>query len=160
MKSVSRQVTDLNGARHVLTRQIGRGGQGAVFEVKGGHLAAKIVFDSLASRREKLRNQLTQVKRLPLADLEIARPLEMLREPVLGYLMELLTGMQPLSALCHPPKSVASVKAWYFETGGLRRRLALLGPHGRCVVRSSWEGTRLLRPLAAQHLRVRVQRCH
>ena len=69
MKSVSRQVTDLNGARHVLTRQIGRGGQGAVFEVKGGRLAAKIVFDSSASRREKLRNQLTQVKRLPLADL-------------------------------------------------------------------------------------------
>ena len=126
MKSVSRQVTDLNGARHVLTRQIGRGGQDAVFEVKGGRLAAKIVFDSSASRREKLRNQLTQVKRLPLADLEIARPLEMLREPVLGYLMELLTGMQPLSALCHPPTSVASVKAWYFETGGLRRRLALL----------------------------------
>jgi hypothetical protein len=51
MKSVSRQVTDLNGARHVLTRQIGRGGQGAVFEVKGGRLAAKIVFDSSASRR-------------------------------------------------------------------------------------------------------------
>ena len=126
MKSISRQVNDLNGARHILTRQIGRGGQGAVFEVKGGRLAAKIVFDSSASRREKLRNQLTQVKRLPLSDLEIARPLEMLREPVLGYLMELLTGMQPLSALCHPPKSVASVKAWYFETGGLRRRLALL----------------------------------
>jgi hypothetical protein len=39
---------------------------------------------------------------LPLADLEIARPLEMLREPVLGYLMELLAGMQAaLSALCH-----------------------------------------------------------
>jgi len=126
MTSVARQVTDLNGARHVLTRQIGRGGQGAVFEVKGGRLAAKIVFNSSASRREKLRNQLTQVKRLPLADLEIARPLEMLREPVLGYLMELLTGMQPLSALCNPPKSATSVKGWYFETGGLRRRLALL----------------------------------
>jgi DNA-binding helix-hairpin-helix protein with protein kinase domain len=126
MTSVTRQVTDLNGARYVLTRQIGRGGQGAVFEVKGGRLAAKILFDSSPSRREQLRNQLTQVKRLPLADLEIARPLEMLREPVLGYLMELLTGMQPLSALCGPPKSATSVAAWYFQTGGLRRRLALL----------------------------------
>lgn len=126
MTSVTRQVTDLNGARHVLTRQLGRGGQGAVFEVKGGRLAAKIIFDSSPSRREQLRNQLTAVKRLPLADLEIARPLEMLREPVLGYLMELLTGMQPLSALCNPPKATTSVASWYFQTGGLRRRLALL----------------------------------
>ena len=109
MTSVTRQVTDLNGARHVLTRQLGRGGQGAVFEVKGGRLAAKIIFASSPSRREQLRNQLTAVKRLPLADLEIARPLEMLREPVLGYLMELLTGMQPLSALCNPPKAPTSV---------------------------------------------------
>jgi serine/threonine protein kinase len=50
----------------------------------------------------------------------------MLREPVLGYLMELLTGMQPLSALCNPPKATTSVASWYFQTGGLRRRLALL----------------------------------
>ena len=64
MTSVTRQVTDLNGARHVLTRQLGRGGQGAVFEVKGGRLAAKIIFDSSPSRREQLRNQLTAVKRL------------------------------------------------------------------------------------------------
>ena len=126
MTSGSRQVTDLNGARHVLTRQLGQGGQGAVFEVRGGRLAAKIIFDSSSSRREQLRNQLTAVKRLPLADLEIARPLEMLREPVLGYLMELLTGMQPLSTLCNPPKTTASVAAWYFQTGGLRRRLELL----------------------------------
>ena len=126
MTSVTRQVTDLNGTRHVLTRQLGRGGQGAVFEVKGGRLAAKIIFDSSPTRREQLRNQLTAVKRLPLADLDIARPLEMLREPALGYLMELMTGMQPLSALCSPPKATASVAEWYFQTGGLRRRLELL----------------------------------
>ncbi len=95
--------------------------------------AAKIVFDSSPSRRERLRNQITQVKRLSLSDLEIARPLEMLREPVLGYLMELLTGMQPLSALGNPPKATTSVSRWYLETGSLRRRLAVLA---RCGV--SW----------------------
>ena len=58
MTSVTRQVTDLNGARHVLTRQLGRGGQGAVFEVKGGRLAAKIledVPDSLLNRNIEMR---------------------------------------------------------------------------------------------------------
>ena len=49
MTSVTRQVTDLNGARHVLTRQLGRGGQGAVFEVKGGRLAAACSAGTLLS---------------------------------------------------------------------------------------------------------------
>lgn len=124
MNTGVRQVTDLNGVRHILTRQLGRGGQGAVFEVKGGRLAAKIILDTSSTRRERLRNQLTAVKRLQLADLEIARPLEMLREPALGYVMELLTGMVPLKVLAAPPKT--GVSAWYIATGGVRRRLALL----------------------------------
>lgn len=128
MTTASRQVADVNGARYVLTRQLGRGGQGAVFEVKGGRLAAKLIFDTMPSRRERLRNQLTAVKRLDLAGLEIARPLEMLREPALGYVMELLTDMQPLSELSRPPSS--SLTEWYISTGGLRRRLALLARTG------------------------------
>lgn len=126
MTSAPRQVTDLNGVRYSLLRELGRGGQGAVYEVDGGRLAAKVVFDSSSSRRERLRNQLTQVKRLALTDLEIARPLEMLRDPVLGYVMELLTGMQPLKALGAVPRDVASPAVWYLAGGGLRRRLQLL----------------------------------
>ncbi|WP_437907554.1 hypothetical protein WME95_06515 [Sorangium sp. So ce327] len=144
MTSAPRQVTDINGVRYSLLRQLGRGGQGAVHEVDGGRLAAKIVFDASATRRERLRNQLTQVKRLSLADLEIARPIEVLREPVLGYVMELLTGMQPLKALGAVPKDESSPAAWYLAGGGLRRRLRLLarsadvlaGLHGKGLVYS------------------------
>lgn len=144
MTSAPRQVTDLNGVRYALMRQLGRGGQGAVYEVDGGRLAVKVIFDSSSSRRERLRNQLTQVRRLSLADLEIARPLEMLREPVLGYVMELLTGMQPLKVLGAVPREAPSPAAWYLEGGGLRRRLQLLarsadvlgGLHGKGLVYS------------------------
>ena len=83
------------------------------------------MFYASVARRERLRNQLTQVKRLALADLEIARPIEMLREPVLGYVMELLTGMQPLKALSSVSKDVASPGRSVPHGGGLRRRLQL-----------------------------------
>lgn len=126
MMSAPRQVTDMNGVRYLLLRQLGRGGQGAVYEVDGGRLAVKIIFDSSAPRREHLRNQLTQVKRLSLANLEIARPIEMLREPVLGYVMEMLTGMQPLKALGTIPRDQNTPSTWYLAGGGLRRRLRLL----------------------------------
>ena len=120
------QVVDMNGRRYRLVRQLGRGGQGAVFEVEGGRLAAKLVFDDSPSRRDRLRNQLIHVKRLTLGDLEIAQPLAMLREPYLGYIMELLTGMVPLKVLAHMPRGEKSLVPWYIAGGGLRRRLRLL----------------------------------
>jgi len=116
----------MNGMRYKLGRLLGQGGQGAVFEVEGGKLAVKIVFDRSVSRRDLLRNQLIHVKRLALGDLEIARPLEMLRNPHVGYVMELLTGMVPLKQLTHVPRKELSLAQWYISGGGLRRRLRLL----------------------------------
>lgn len=142
----ARSVVDQQGARYVLGKQLGRGGQGAVFSVPRRKLAVKLIFDRSPTRRERLRNQLTLVKRLELRDLPIAAPLEMLRAPDLGYIMELLTGMQPLSSLAFPPAGLSGDQLldWYQQGGGLRRRLRLLGRaaaalaalHGRGLVYS------------------------
>lgn len=126
MDTAERYVTDLQGVRYTLGRRLGQGGQGAVFEVEGGKLAVKLLFDASPERRERLQNQLAFVKRLPLHDVDIARPLAVLRAPHLGYVMELLTGMKPLESLASPPRGAGSVAGWYLEGGGLRRRLRLL----------------------------------
>ena len=120
------QVTDTSGVCYELGRKLGRGGQGAVYEIKGGRLAAKIILKTSPVKREPLRNQLAFVKRLALNDLALARPLEMLDKPHIGYVMELLTGMKPISTLINPPRNTESLLKWYIEGGGLKRRLRLL----------------------------------
>ncbi|MDF1552529.1 MAG: hypothetical protein P1P84_05670 [Deferrisomatales bacterium] len=122
-----RSVIDANGVRYELVELLGRGGQGAVYAVKGGRLAVKLVAGQGQEHRERMRNQLTHVRRLPFSELPLAKPLEMLRPPHTGYVMELLTGMAPIKRLLAPPKGEASNVEWYLSSGGLRRRLLVLG---------------------------------
>ncbi len=121
-----KSVVDANGVRYELAGLLGRGGQGAVYAVKGGRLAVKIVAGSTPRRRELMRNQFTHVRRLPLGELSLAQPLELLRPPHTGYVMELLTGMAPIKCLLEPSKGETPGVAWYVRTGGLNRRLRVL----------------------------------
>jgi len=115
-----------------LEKELGRGGQGAVFSIKGSNRAVKLLFNCSNTRRELLRRQLANVQQMnsELRELAIARPLEMLQPPRLGYVMELITGMVPLSQLIDTPSNVNSRVEWYLNGGGLRRRLLLLA---RCA---------------------------
>ena len=135
-------VTSIRGTRYRLGRELGHGGEGAVFEVEGGRLAAKLLRDRSPRSRDRLRDRLAMVGRLPLEGLAVARPIEQLRPPHVGYVMQLFTGMVPIRSLLRPPKGTRTVAAWYFEGGGLRRRLRLLARvaevlaelHGRGLV--------------------------
>ncbi len=119
-------VVDDNKSRYRLGPRLGSGGHGRVYALEGGRYAVKLLLDRSPERREALRDQLAHVRRLDLTGLAIARPLALLLPPHVGYIMELLTGMQPLQRLLVPPPGVGSPLAWYRETGGLRRRLRLL----------------------------------
>ena len=135
-------VTSIHGNRYRIGRQLGRGGQGVVFAVEGERMAVKLLRDRSPRARERLRDQLAMVGRLPLEGLAVARPIEQLRPPHVGYVMELFTGMAPLGSLLRPPKGTKGIAEWYFEGGGLRRRLRLLARvaevvaelHGRGLV--------------------------
>ena len=125
MSKVSK-VIDRNGHSYELGRLLGRGGQGAVYSVKGSRLAVKLVAKQSAKRRDRMRNQLMFVRRLPLKGVNLAKPLETLRPPHTGYVMELLTDMCPIKRLAVPQKGGSFSVDWYKAGGGLGRRLQLL----------------------------------
>src|SRR5438093_10224814 len=102
--TAQRTVTSIHGNRYRLGRELGRGGQGTVFAVEGGRLAVKLLRDRSPRMQEQLRDQLARVGRLPLENLPLARPIEQLRAPDVGYVMELFTGMVQLQSLLRPPK--------------------------------------------------------
>ena len=136
-------VSDAGGAHYALGAMLGHGGQGAVFAVRGRPLAVKLLNAATPTARLRTQEAVARVKRLPLEGLTVARPLRALAHPHVGYVMELMTGMGPLSSLSSVPESrSADIAPWYLETGGLRRRLRLLARaaeilaelHGRGLV--------------------------
>ena len=101
-----RCVSDEHGTVYELDRKLGEGGQGKVYSVKNGRYAIKVLQQANQSQREGLRRQIKLVRQLDLKGLNIARPIALLKEPRLGYVMELLTGMEPLSNFNSYPSSV------------------------------------------------------
>lgn len=124
-----RCVSDEHGTVYELDRKLGEGGQGKVYSVKNGRYAIKVLQQANQSQREGLRRQIKLVRQLDLKGLNIARPIALLKEPRLGYVMELLTGMEPLSNLIPTPlqfREIDNLVEWYLQGGGLGRRLKLL----------------------------------
>jgi eukaryotic-like serine/threonine-protein kinase len=119
-------VADVNGTIYELEVLAGgEGGQGVVYLVRGGKLAVKLLKNTSSENRESLRVKLEEVRRLPLEDLLLAKPLQMLAKPRVGYVMELFTEMESLSKLIFPGKNKNPLE-YYIQTGGLKRRLRIL----------------------------------
>jgi|694.fasta_scaffold110040_2 DNA-binding helix-hairpin-helix protein with protein kinase domain len=120
-------VVDIAGSRYDLGAQLGSGGQGTVFAVPGRPLAVKVMHAANLADDLRCKENISRVRLLDLAGLNIARPKCALREPHVGYVMDLMTGMVPLRTLLRPPRShLKDPGAWYRDTGGLLRRLRIL----------------------------------
>lgn len=125
-------VQDTSGITYELGRQLGSGGQGAVYAVKGRPLAIKLIYDPGGPRSlRRLEERIAAVRRMPLDDLPVARPLRTLCPPHTGYVMELMTDMEPMEVLLSAPRDQeGDISGWYLASGSLRRRL-------RCLARAA-----------------------
>lgn len=123
---------DEDGYKHYIAEKLGQGGQGAVFKTSDKNIVIKVVLNpntgEIVEDKEKyirFKDNIDEVRILPLSrELHIAKPSRMLKEPVNGYVMRLLSDMYPIKKLIITTGD--SIAKFYNETGGLRRRLSLL----------------------------------
>lgn len=121
MPSDPARVTDVAGVEFTLGEPIAEGAQGTVYRVvRHPDYAIKLL------KREHDLKRIATVRRLPLDDLAVAAPLTLIREGGAGYVMRLAGDMKPLREPYLPRQFGARKNAaWYLNTGGLRRRLAI-----------------------------------
>ena len=135
-----RTVRDRNGIEYILQKKLGEGGQGTVWQIQGGALAAKIVRKKSGRQRESLSGKLAFIRRLDLKGLPIAQPLETLAEPHCGYVMRFLRDMVPIKSLYEPVSGEAMTPEWYISTGGLTRRIRMMAKLARLLAQLHAKG--------------------
>jgi serine/threonine protein kinase len=114
-----------SGANYSIEKEIGKGGQGRVFSIKGGKFALKLIANKSSSKSELLKRKISYLKTRPINDLPISIPLEQVEGKALGYIMEMATGMIPIENLIKPDSSKTFLD-WWKDTGGLKKRVLIL----------------------------------
>jgi len=133
-------VQDERGNLFTLKRLIGKGGQGVVWEAKEGHFAIKLCRPG-GINRQQLTRKLMALRTLDLNDLPISSPLAVLSPPLVGYVMHLVRGLQPIGILMkYSQKTGCSPTEWYQKTGGLRWRLHVLSALSEVLARLHGKG--------------------
>jgi eukaryotic-like serine/threonine-protein kinase len=114
-----------SGANYTIEKEIGRGGQGRVFSITGGKYAFKLIGKKTSSKAQLLKRKISYLKTRPIEDLPISIPLEQVEGEALGYIMEMATDMIPIESLIKPDSEKGFSK-WWYETGGLKKRILIL----------------------------------
>jgi len=114
-----------SGVNYTIEKEIGRGGQGRVFSIIGGKYAFKLIGKKTSSKAQLLKRKISYLKTRPIQDLPISIPLEQVEGEALGYIMEMATDMIPIESLIKPD-SEKSFSKWWYETGGLKKRILIL----------------------------------
>lgn len=125
-----RAVQDRQGAIYELTGKLSEGGQGIVCRTQFPGVLVKVArFPADDPRTKSWFEHMQWVSRLPLESLKIARPQTLIVKPRFGYVMELMDGLTPLSAVLE--ETMAAMHdgrglQGFIDSGGLVKRLRLL----------------------------------
>lgn len=124
--------TNQHEYRFKLSDEIGKGGQGVVFQTQYSDILLKICNKTWSADKQtewldKIRLLMTQ----NLYGLNIAYPVALIEKPRAGYVMKLMDGLHPLSDLMEQWANQGLES--YAPTGGLLRRLKLLAKLARSL---------------------------
>lgn len=129
-----RMVQDSKGSVYELTSELSSGGQGVVYRTQYPQALIKGFTNKDEQARRRWREHIEWLTRQDLADLKLARPLELLAEPRCGYVMELMDGLVPLQGLLDSfANAEEEAHEDYLRQGGLRRRIRILGQMARTL---------------------------
>lgn len=135
---------DNYGHKHNLTKEISRGGQGAVFRTSNQNIAVKLSLNAASEPvlDDSQNESYNKIRLLPFPEsLNITLPRAVL-SGASGYIMELLDDMDSFEAIFNVTKYTSAENDWlkeiekdnpecarhfsrYIASGGVRRRLAL-----------------------------------
>lgn len=126
---------DIHGGKYPLKSELASGGQGVVYTTELPQTLIKGFTNKDESVKKRWREHIEWLIRQNLQDLKLARPLVLLKEPRMGYVMELMDGLIPLKDLFdsfikasddisedNPAPHIQD----YLDQGGLKRRVGIL----------------------------------
>lgn len=132
----NKTVLDQHGQSYELTGRIGAGGQGTVYTTNYPNVLVKISRATTEEKRASWENKIRALMRQPLEGLPIAHPQALITQPQLGYVMELMDGLTPITKLMEVATDALMSDeglSGYVKTGGLLRRLKMLARLARVL---------------------------
>jgi DNA-binding helix-hairpin-helix protein with protein kinase domain len=110
-------VIDQDDRKFELAGELSSGGQGTVYRTNSDTDLVKLFFGNADAL-----NEIARVRRMPLSGLPVARPMSLISEPS-GYTLQFQRDMDVVRSMKYA--YTTSVRDWWFDTGGLARRLWL-----------------------------------
>lgn len=124
---------DIRGAQYPLKEELSRGGQGVVYTTDLPNVLIKGFTNKDESAKQRWRAHIEWLIRQDIADLKLARPLVLIKQPRMAYAMELMDGLVELTSLLdsfiqasdNATDETPHIRN-YLDQGGLRRRIRIL----------------------------------
>jgi DNA-binding helix-hairpin-helix protein with protein kinase domain len=133
----NRTVWDAKETRYDLTGKIGEGGQGMVCTTQYANVLVKVSKRATKDPRTiEWFKHISWIARQPLDGLHIARPQSLIVKPRLGYVMELMDGLEPMKLMLE--SSLTGLRdgngvSTYLQSGGMSRRIRILARLARSL---------------------------